>query len=59
MKTTDAPKWHPSLRYVWTRQQVQAWIDLYGLYGFYGGQRWKINSKHAMAGRYEVWFTVD
>lgn len=57
MTKTVAPSWHPSIRYVWTRKQVQAWIDEHGFWCFYQGARYKINSKHVMAGRYDVWFT--
>lgn len=50
------PKWHPKFKYVWTRKQMQAWVDFNGAFALWSGKMWVMKYKLICPGRYDIWF---
>lgn len=62
MKRTQkvAPNWNPYQTFVWTKQQIESWIDTYGIIqggAQYDGYVWDIKTRKIFGNRYNVKFT--
>ena len=52
----DIIDWNPRATYVWTKQQIEKWLDVFGTWGFFAGRRYTIQPKKIFGNRYEVKF---
>ncbi len=51
-----APNWCPYCTYIWSKQEIEAWIDANRPPAFYDGRVWKLSAKRIFGNRYDVKF---